>query len=80
MSASSARDTGGAHSIPGWGRSPGGGNGNPHQYSCLKNPMERGAWWAAVQRVTKSQIHVFWVLTPYQICDLEIFINEATCS
>lgn len=42
--------------------------------------MERGAWWTAVQRVTKSQIHVFWVLTPYQICDLEIFVNEATCS
>ena len=31
-----------------WGRSPGEGNGNPHQYSCLENPMDRGAWWAAV--------------------------------
>ena len=34
---------------------PGGGNGNPLQYSCMKNPMDRGAWWAAVQRVAKSQ-------------------------
>ena len=35
-------------SILGWGRSPGGGNGNPLQYFCLENPMERGAWWATV--------------------------------
>ena len=42
-------------SIPGSGRSPGEGNGNPLQYSCLENPMERGAWWAAVHGVTKSQ-------------------------
>ena len=34
--------------IPGSGRSPGGGNGNPLQYSCLENPMDRGAWWATV--------------------------------
>ena len=32
--------------IPGWGRSPGGGHGNPLQYSCQENPMDRGAWWA----------------------------------
>ena len=43
-------------SIPGSGRFPGGGNGNPLQYSCLENPMDRGAWWATVHRVTKSQI------------------------
>ena len=42
-------------SIPGSGRSPGGGHGSPLQYSCLENPMERGAWWATVQRVAKSQ-------------------------
>ena len=42
-------------SIPGWGRSPGGGNGNPLQYSCLENPMDRGAWWATVHTITKSQ-------------------------
>ena len=34
--------------IPGWGRSPGEGNGYPPQYSCLENPMDRGAWWATV--------------------------------
>ena len=39
-------------SIPGWGRSPGGGHGNPLRYSCLENPMDRGAWWAMVHRVT----------------------------
>ena len=38
--------------------SAGEGNGNPLQYSCLENPMHRGAWWAAVHGVSKSQIHV----------------------
>ena len=41
-------------SIPGLGRSPGGGRGNPLQYSCLENPMDRGAWQAPVHRVAKS--------------------------
>ena len=41
--------------IPGWGRSPGEGNGNPLQYSCLRNPMDRGAWRALVHGATKSQ-------------------------
>ena len=41
--------------IPGLGRSPGGGYGNPLQYSCLENPMNRGAWWATAQAVPKSQ-------------------------
>ena len=41
--------------IPGLGRSPGGGNGNPLQYSCLEDPMDRGDWRATVHRVTKSQ-------------------------
>ena len=41
--------------IPGSGRSSGGGNGNPLQYSCLENPMDRGAGWATVHGVTKSQ-------------------------
>ena len=40
--------------IPGLGRSPGGGNGNPVQYGCLENPMDRGAWWATVHGVAKS--------------------------
>ena len=46
------KDTG---SIPWWGKSPGGGHGNPLQYSCLENPMNRRAWIAAVHRVTKTQ-------------------------
>ena len=45
------RDTG---LIPGSSRSPGGGNGKPLQYSCLENPMDRGAWWATVHRVAQS--------------------------
>ena len=43
-----------AGSIPGSGRSPGEGHCNPLQYSCLENPMDRGAWWATVYRVSKS--------------------------
>ena len=43
-----------ARSIPGSGRAPGGGDGNPLQYSCLENPMDRGAWRATVQGITKS--------------------------
>ena len=50
-----ARDVG---SIPGLGRSPGGGNGNPLQYSCLENPMDREAWKATVHEVAKSQIRL----------------------
>ena len=44
-----------AGSIPASGRSPGVENGNPLQYSCLENSMDRGAWWAAVYRVVKNQ-------------------------
>ena len=40
-------------SIPGSGRSPGGGHGNPLQYSCLENPMDRGVWWATVHRIAE---------------------------
>ena len=40
--------------IPGLGRSPGEGNGNPLQYSCLENPMDRRAWWATVHRIAKE--------------------------
>ena len=50
--AGETRDTG---SIPGLGRSSEGGNGTPLQYSCLENPMDRGAWWATVHGVTKSR-------------------------
>ena len=44
--------TGDPGSIHGSGNSPGGGTGNPFKYSCLENPMDRGAWWATVHRVT----------------------------
>ena len=50
----SAGDLRGVSSIPGLGRSPGGGHGNPLQYSCLENPMDRGDWWVVVHGVTKS--------------------------
>ena len=50
-----AGDAGDMGLIPGSGISPGGEHGNPLQYSCLENPMDRGAWWAVVHRVTKSQ-------------------------
>ena len=48
----------GMGSIPGSGRSPGRGNGYPLQYSCLENPMDRGAWWATFHRVIKSWIRL----------------------
>ena len=48
-------NAGNTGSIPESKRSPGEGNGNPLQYSCLKNPMGRGAWWATVHGVTESQ-------------------------
>ena len=51
----SACSAGDRESIPGLGRSPGEGNGNPLQYPFLENLMDRGAWWAAVHGVTKSQ-------------------------
>ena len=50
-----ARDAGDASLIPGLGRSPGGGNGNPLWFLYLENPMDRGAWQATVHGVTKSQ-------------------------
>ena len=58
-SAGDARDT---DLIPGLGRSPGGVNGNPFQYSCLEKSMDRGAWWATVHGVAKS-----WTLTLFYL-------------
>ena len=54
------RDVG---SIPGPGRSPGGGHGDPLQHSCLENPMDRGAWQSTVHRVAKSQTWEKWLST-----------------
>ena len=50
----SAGDTGDKGSVPGLGRSPGGGHGNPLQYSCLENSIDRGAWEATVRGVAES--------------------------
>ena len=52
----STYNAGDRRSIPGLTRSPGEGNGNPLQYSCLENPMDGGTWWATVLGVAKSQI------------------------
>ena len=50
--------------IPGLGRSPGGGNGNPLQYSCLESSMDRGAWQATIHGVVKSQTQLsHWTQT-----------------
>ena len=56
-----ARDVRDTASIPGWERSPGGGKGSPLQYSCLENPMDRGAWRATVHGVTKSRTRLKWL-------------------
>ena len=50
-----AGEVGDVGSLPGSGRSLGGGQGNPLQYSCLENAMNRGAWWASVHRVAKDR-------------------------
>ena len=63
-----ARDTGDVGSIPGSGRSPGGGHGNPLQYSCLEDPMCRGAWRATVHGVAKSQTWLKWLSTHTRVC------------
>ena len=60
QSACSAGDLG---SIPGLGRYPGEENGNPLQYSCLNNPMDRGAWWARAHGATKSRTLVINIFT-----------------
>ena len=52
----SAGDVGDASSMPESGRSPGGGSGNPLQYSCLENSMGRGAWWATLQSVGSQRV------------------------
>ena len=59
-------------SVPGLGRFPGGGNGNLLQYSCLENPMDKGAWYAIAHRVTKSQT---WLKRPHTHAKLILIIN-----
>ena len=67
----SACNTGDAGLIPGSGRSPGGGNGNPLQYSCLENSINREAWWGTVHGVTESDITE--QLTPLYILTLKSY-------
>ena len=56
----SACNAGDLGSIPGLGRSPGEGNGNPLQYSCLENPIDGGTWWATVHRVVmKAKFFIY---------------------
>ena len=64
-------------SIPGLGRSSGGGHGNPLQYSCLENPMDRGAWQATVHRVTKSQTQLKQLSTAHQTKERESGIRQS---
>ena len=67
----SACNAGDLGSIPGWGRSPGEGNGTPLQYSCLEHPMDGGAWWAAVHGVAKSQPRLEWLTETHTHSPLE---------
>ena len=66
------RDTG---SIPGSGRSPGGGRGNPLQYSCLENPMDRGDWQATIHRVTQSRTQLKQLSTHTHIYKKQVWMN-----
>ena len=59
----------------GWEDSPGGGNGNPLQYSCLENPMDRGPWWATVHGVTVSQTQ----LSDWHFDELVRLLDNSVC-
>ena len=63
VSTGNAGDTGDLGSIPGLGRTPGEGNDTPLQYSCLENPMDRGACWVMVHGVAKSQTRLSMSMT-----------------
>ena len=69
-------NAGGLGSVPGLGRSPGGGHGNPLQYSCLENPVDRGAWRATVHGVTKNWTDLTTIPPPpatYKLHDFSCF-------
>ena len=70
----SVYNTGDLGLILGWGRSPGEGNGNPLQYSCLENPMDGEAWWATVHGVTKSRTQ----LSDFTLLGLYLFLVFST--
>ena len=67
-----AGDAGDICWIPGLGKFPGGGHGNPLKYSCLENPMDRGAWQATVHKVTKSRTPLKWLSTNAHMCIAEL--------
>ena len=87
-----AGDAGNADSIPGSGRSPGVRNGNPFQYSCLENFMDREAWWATVHGITNSQTrlkqlstchenkHTFYYYTCFSTRQLFYLLSSLTHS
>ena len=68
-----------AGSIPGSGKSPGGGNGNPLQYSCLENIMASGAWWATVHRVSKNWTWLSTHVSPSLIPEALNFLPLQGC-
>ena len=74
----SARNAGDPGSIPGSGRSPGEGNGNPLQYPCLENPMDGGAWQATVYGVAKSltRLSDFTSIHKEEMGRMNIYISE----
>ena len=70
--------------IPGLGRSPGEGNGNALQYSCLENPMDTGAWWAIVHGVAKSRTRLSdftftLFMVKYSFCSLILLVSSLNC-
>ena len=67
-------------SIPGSGRSPGEGNGNPLHYSCLENPMDRGAWQATVHRVAKSRTRLSDFTSLQWLSNALIFVTPRTAA
>ena len=76
-SACNAGDSGDAGSIPGLGGAPKEGNGNPLQYCCLENPMDKGAWWVTVHGVTKSWTQLSTTLVcMYKAVTYKGFINH----
>jgi len=76
VSACSAGDLG---LIPGSGRSPGEGNGNPLQYSCLENPMDGRAWWATVHGVEKSRTRLSDFTKGKESEERFLYITESLC-
>ena len=85
-------DTGDVGSIPGSGRSPGGGHSNSIQYSCLENPMDRGPWKVTVHRVTEIQTYLKWLsssnsiyvclytyIQMYLTCSVHAYLYSVSC-